>query len=68
MDGIDRIGPRAAHWLRPELDPDREDIAERRRRDAERRRRRSGEGSDPSAEVGTPPEDEDPPHRVDVRA
>jgi hypothetical protein len=63
VDRIDRIGPNPSHWVRLELDPDREDLVERRRREEERRRR---ERREPPPEQ-TPPED-DPPHHVDVRA
>ncbi len=72
MDRIDRIGPRSPQWLHPAIDPDAEDIAERRRREEERRRRerlpKNVEGSDPSPEVGMAPGDDEPPHRIDVRA
>ena len=63
MDRIERIGIRGPGWLRPELDPDREDIAERRRREEERRRRERREP--PPEQHG---DDDDPPHRIDVIA
>jgi hypothetical protein len=65
VDRIDRIGIRGPHWLRPELDPDREDIAERRRRDDDprRRQRRDDRPPNPPAEEG-----DDPPHHIDVIA
>ncbi len=71
MERIDRIGPRSPQWLHPAIDPNPEDIAERRRREDERRRRRlpkTGEGPGPSPEVGMPAVDDDPPHHIDVRA
>ena len=64
MDRIDRIGPRSPQWLHPALDPDREDIADRRRHDDERRRRRRDE----ERPAQTDRLDDDPPHHVDVRA
>ena len=63
MDRIDRIGTQPPQWVQPELDPDREDITERRRRDEERRRRERREQRAPD-EPGT----EEPPHQVDVQA
>ena len=65
MDRIERIGPRPTQWQTPPLDPDREDLADRRRREQQRRKR---DGTDPSAKPAGPPIDGDPPHHVDVRA
>jgi hypothetical protein len=63
MDRIEPVGPRTPPWTAPaELDPDRDAAAERRRREQERRRRER------QATGGRPPEDGEPPHRVDVRA
>ena len=57
MDRIERIGIRGPGWLRPELDPDGEGIAERRRR-------RPPEPTPPRERE----EDDDPPHHIDVIA
>ena len=62
MDRIERIGVRPPQWARPELDPDREDIADRRRREGERRRRERQEEPPPE-----PRDDDEPPHHIDVR-
>ena len=64
MDRIDRIGPQPPQWVRPELDPDRDDIADRRRRDEERRRRERREQHAPPP----PPGDDEPPHLIDLQA
>lgn len=62
MDRIERIGVRGPQWVRPELDPDREDIAERRR-EQERRRRERREPPPEQRDEG-----DEPPHRIDVIA
>ena len=63
MDRIERIGVRGPQWVRPELDPDREDIAERRRHEQERRRRERREPPPEQRDEG-----DEPPHRIDVIA
>jgi hypothetical protein len=68
MDRIERIGPRPTQWLHPAIDPDREETADRRRRERQRRIPKNAEGSGPSPEVGRPPHDGDPPHHIDIRA
>ena len=64
MDRIERIGIRPSQWLRPELDPDREDAVERRRREEERRRREKRDQRPQQRSA----EDDDPPHHIDVIA
>ena len=62
MDRIERIGVRGPNWVRPELDPDREDVVERRREQERRRRERREPPPEPRDEG------DEPPHRIDVIA
>lgn len=68
MERIDPVGPRPDAWFHTALDPDHEDIVDRRTREERRRRERRARERPKGGRPGAPGGDDEPPHHIDVRA